>query len=101
MKRFLLFVALLLALPAFAADMIYREGANSVRLKTSACSQKVVLDMLAPPVQAQWFDAEATVNGKNFIACWRPMGDAVIHLLYEDGDQGLIPRSNFRPAKSV
>jgi hypothetical protein len=44
--------------------------------------------------------ASATVNGKAFIACWIGVGDEV-HLLYEDGDLGVIPRRDFKLAPTV
>jgi hypothetical protein len=40
-------------------------------------------------------DATAVVQGKTFKACWSVEGQAA-HLLYEDGDQGLIPLRDFK-----
>ena len=41
--------------------------------------------------------ASAVLEGQSFAGCWRVMGNAA-HLLYEDGDEGLIPLSDLKPA---
>jgi hypothetical protein len=45
-------------------------------------------------------DANAVVDGQPFRACWIVDGDAA-HLLYEDGDQGLIPLADFKQPTSA
>jgi hypothetical protein len=44
----------------------------------------------------EYKSATAVVDGQTFNACWRPVGNAA-HLMYEDGDQGLIPLSDLKP----
>jgi hypothetical protein len=45
-------------------------------------------------------DASAVVDGQPFRACWIVDGDSA-HLLYEDGDQGLIPLADFKQPTST
>ena len=40
--------------------------------------------------------SSAVLQGQAFTGCWRVMGNAA-HLLYEDGDEGLIPLSDLKP----
>jgi hypothetical protein len=40
------------------------------------------------------------VQGQSFKACWLVDGSDA-HLLYEDGDQGLIPLSEFKAPRSA
>jgi hypothetical protein len=35
-------------------------------------------------------------QGQRFQACWRLVGNAA-HLVYEDGDQGIIPTTELKP----
>ena len=38
----------------------------------------------------------AIVEGRTFTACWRKAAN-VAHLLYEDGDQGIVPLADLKP----
>jgi hypothetical protein len=94
--RFALFcAAALLAAPALADELVASSGNDSVRLSTAPCSSDQVLNRLQPQLRAQLRDATAVVQGKIFKACWVVEGHAA-HLLYEDGDQGLIPLRDFK-----
>ena len=55
-------------------------------------AQRLVLHSLPALADA---DATAVVQGQTFKACWVVEGHAA-HLLYEDGDQGLIPLRDFK-----
>jgi hypothetical protein len=35
-------------------------------------------------------------QGQRYQACWRMMGNAA-YLVYEDGDQGIIPAAELKP----
>jgi hypothetical protein len=94
--RFALFcAAALLAAPALADELVASNGNDSVRLSSSPCTSEEVLNRLQPQFRAALRDATATVQGKTFKACWVVEGHAA-HLLYEDGDQGLIPLRDFK-----
>lgn len=93
--RYILTLALLLALPAWAADLTARDGKDSVTLHDVPCASEV----LAGKIPAQYMPAlhamSAVIDGEKFAGCWRKVGDAV-HLIFDDGDQGLAPLSKFR-----
>jgi len=94
--RFALFcAAALLAGPVLADELVASSGNDSVRLSSNPCSSEEVLNRLHPQMRAALRDATAVVQGKTFKACWAVEGRAA-HLLYEDGDQGLIPLRDFK-----
>lgn len=100
MRFALLCAAALLAAPALADELVASNGNDSVRLSSTPCTSDEVLNRLQPQFRAALRDATATVQGKTFKACWVVEGHAA-HLLYEDGDQGLIPLRDFKVPTSA
>jgi hypothetical protein len=98
--RFVLLCAALAAAPAMAGDLVARQGGDTVRLADGPCTSERVLAMLEPQLHSQFKAATAVVQGNNFAACWRKTG-AAAHLLYEDGDQGIVPMSDLKPELSA
>jgi hypothetical protein len=100
--RFALFcaAAALAAAPALADELVASNGQDSVRLSDQPCSSDQVLKQLQPAVREKMKDASAVVGGQPFRACWIVDGDSA-HLLYEDGDQGLIPLAEFKQPVST
>ncbi|MBI5276684.1 MAG: hypothetical protein HY854_09515 [Burkholderiales bacterium] len=96
MKSALLVCVALAVAPVFAEDLVARNGSDSVRLNESPCTSKQVLARLQPQQHTDYKAAFAQVGGQNFEACWRVVGNSA-HLLYEDGDQGLIPLAELKP----
>ena len=82
--------------PSFAQDLIARQGDDSVRLSDAACRSELVLSRIEPGTSTEYRSASAVFQGQRFQACWRMMGNAA-YLVYEDGDQGIIPASELRP----
>jgi hypothetical protein len=72
------------------------NGNDSVRLFDTPCVNLAVLAHVTPRFHAEMRKAEATVGGREYAACWIVDGDSA-HLMYEDGDQGLIPLRDFKP----
>lgn len=94
-------LALPLALPpAFADSLVARDGGNLVRLIDGPCQSEQILTKLLPHMQGQFKAASVVLQGETFSACWRVQGNAA-HLLYEDGDQGLIPLADLKPELTV
>lgn len=85
-----------LAAPSFAQDLIARQGDDSVRLSEDACRSELVLARLEPDTAKEFRAASAVFQGQRFQACWRMMGNAA-YLVYEDGDQGIIPAHELKP----
>jgi hypothetical protein len=90
----------LAAAPAFAQDLIARQGDDSVRLSEEACQSELVLNRLEPAVAQEFRAASAVFQGQSFKACWRMMGNAA-YLVYEDGDQGVIPAQELKAELSA
>jgi hypothetical protein len=86
--------------PSFAQDLIARQGDDSVRLSEQACKSDLVLSRIEPGTAAEFHAASAVFQGQRFQACWRMMGNAA-YLVYEDGDQGIIPVHELKPELSA
>jgi hypothetical protein len=100
MKFALVCAAAFLAAPALADELVASNGTDLVRLSDSPCTSEQVLQRLTPALHATLRAATAVVQGQSFKACWVIHGNAA-HLLYEDGDQGLIPLSDFKAPRSA
>lgn len=102
MKRFLLGLLLALASLSATADAVAVSGTDSVTVRDAACPADLValaVSRGAPP-SAPFRLAEAQVEGKTYKACWFPYRDQVA-VIYEDGDTGMIPLSEFKPTKGT
>lgn len=91
--------ALLAAGPALA-DAVASNGRDTVRLSDKPCAITAVIAQIPEPLRQGRRTAAASVSGQPFAACWRliPQG---VHLLYEDGDQGLIPAGDFKAVPEI
>ena len=89
-------LAAFVAAPVFADQLVARQGSDSVRLSDGACKSELVLSRLEPKLREDYRAASAYFQGQSFVACWRIMGN-VAHLVYEDGDQGIIPMQELKP----
>lgn len=98
--RALLLAAVLAAGPAIAGDLVARQGNDSVRLTEAPCANELVLGRLEASQHEDFHAASAVFQGKQFLACWRAMGN-VAFLVYEDGDQGVIPLQELHPALDI
>ena len=73
---------------------------DSVRLSEEACKSELVISRLEPGMADEFHAASAMFQGQRFQACWRMMGNAA-YLIYEDGDQGIIPAAELKPELSA
>jgi hypothetical protein len=89
-------LAAFVAVPSFAQELVARQGDDSVRLSDSACTTPEVVNRLEPSTAEEYKAASAVFQGQKFNACWRAVGN-VAHLVYEDGDQGIIPMQELKP----
>lgn len=96
MRHFVAAAALLAAFSAHAEVLTARNGGDSVRLTDEPCTSEEVLGRLDKAYHLVYKAATAVVDGQGFVACWREFGGAA-HILYEDGDQGIIPMRDFKP----
>jgi hypothetical protein len=84
------------AAPVFAQDLVARQGSDAVHLGEGPCTSQPVLKLIDPKLQTKYHAATATVQGRTFAACWALTANGA-HLMYEDGDQGLVPLSDLKP----
>lgn len=98
MKHVLYLIAALMCGGA-VADGVASNGKDSVRITGAPCPAAIVA-MVPEQVREFVRAAFAKVDGKSYSACWIVRGDFA-HLLYEDGDQGLIPLRDFRNEPGV
>ncbi|HVR48865.1 MAG TPA: hypothetical protein VMS38_03955 [Pseudorhodoferax sp.] len=87
--------AALLGAPAQAEDLVLNDGQDSIRLKDAACASEAVLNRIEPEARAMFRTASATLQGQHYTACWSLLATSV-YLVYEDGDQGLVPVSRLK-----
>lgn len=92
----LLTAVLLTASPAFADAVAKNESGDYVRITQSPCTLPSVSYELRPLFQA----GVANIQGKDYKVCWALAQDQVF-LLYEDGDQGMIPANAFKKVPEV
>jgi len=90
MRSIVLLCAVLATTPAMAGDLVAYEGTNMIRLTAQACTNEAVLQRIEPEARASFWTASAVLQGQRYTACWR-ITPIAAYLLYEDGDQGLIP----------
>jgi hypothetical protein len=91
------YLFILLALVAFSADadQVARNGDDMIVLMDKQCPYaEVQIRLQQAPDGDKYQKADTRINGKRFFACWRSVID-VVHLVYEDGDQGLVPAAFF------
>lgn len=97
MRRTALLSALCAALaaPALASDLVAYDGDDMIRLSHGSCTNQAVLERIEPQARAHFRTASATLQGQRYTACWSLLPTAV-YLVYEDGDQGLVPMSRLQ-----
>ncbi len=100
MRTAFLCAALLAAAPAMANELVAYNGSDSIRLMDSECTSETVLRHLEPGTQSEFRAAAAVLQGQSFTACWRAI-PAAAHLVYEDGDQGIIPVSTLKETTGI
>lgn len=80
---------------ALAGDLVAYEGTDMIRLSHAECTNQAVLQRIEPDARAAFRTASAMLQGQRYTACWSVTATAV-YLVYEDGDQGLVPVSKLK-----
>jgi hypothetical protein len=92
--RSLLIAALIAAGPA-TADVIARQGEDSVRLTHNPCT--LTQHQAFPTgIPESFLSASAVVDKRMYVACWAMRADGQVVVLYDDGDVGMVPATSFR-----
>jgi hypothetical protein len=98
MRALLLTFALLFCPPLLlAGDMVatHETSGDTVRLTQKPCGESV-LRHLPQGTRGYYRAALAVIGGQQWSACWAMRQDGMVHLVYTDGDQGMIPVAQFR-----
>lgn len=95
MLRKVLFMLLFAASMSALADLQASNGADFVVLHQTPCTNPAVTSLVPVDKVSLLHGAEATVAGQKYQPCWYQASPDLIGLLYEDGDTGLIPVSEF------
>lgn len=93
--RPILALALLLAFPALAQELVAREGQNTVRLTQRPCPPEV-LKVIPQGSRGVFRLALVIYEGKDYAACWAGRLDGQVHVQYDDGDMGVVPMGMFK-----
>ena len=88
------------AAPAMAGQYVAFDGTDTIRLNEAPCTSPTVLSHLDADVRAEFHSASATLQGQKYEACWR-ITPIAAHLVYEDGDQGLVPLGKLNPTTDI
>jgi hypothetical protein len=93
---------ILLAVVSFTvhADEIARQGDDWVRFTEKPCTNETILSNPLLGAPNKWRAASAFFMGQHYEACWQEMGWSR-HVVYEDGDQGLIPEDDVKPLREI
>lgn len=80
------------------ADAEARQGNDFVRITARPCKDEKVLAAIAMHGRnpLDFRSARARFAGVEYVACWAMMGNAA-YLIYEDGDQGVVPQADLKP----
>jgi hypothetical protein len=92
--------AALLGPVAWAEDLVVNEGTDTIRISEAACDNEAVLSRIEPASRPLFRAASAVLQGQRYPACWSVLPNAV-YLVYEDGDQGLVPFSKLKVAVDI
>lgn len=93
-------ILLVAAAPAFAGDMIARQGSDEARFTDKPCTNATILANPLVSAPENWRAATAFFQGQHYEACWQSVG-GMYHLVYEDGDQGFIPLAEIEPVLEI
>lgn len=94
MRRFML-AAALFAGPAMADMEARNEGGDVLRITREPCPP-AVLKVIPEGHRGVFRLALATVGGTTYRACWALRVDAMVMIVYDDGESGLVPIAMFK-----
>lgn len=83
------------------ADLVYREGADTVRLTDKPRANSEVLEKLPDYIKPMMLQATAILNGKTYAPCWVTYKRDSVFLAYSDGDSGVISMRDFKDEPGI
>ena len=95
MRSILIAAAIAAAGSAIAETRVARHGDDHVKLMEAPCPYASVLRFIPEEKRDLFRKADTRIGGERFFACWVLIDDQVF-LIYEDGDKGAVPVSDFK-----
>lgn len=102
MKRALVIAVLALAAGVAGAEtLVARQGNDVVRIETTKpCTDPNVLRHIPKELHDRFNAASARIGGQNYAACATPLQGGA-YLVFDDGDQDMVPRDQLKPEQSI
>lgn len=89
-----------MGMPAQAGELVAYDGKDTIRLTDAPCASDTVLSHVPDGARPEFMKADVVLHGEKFTACWR-ITPVAAHLVYEDGDQGLVPLSRLETTVEI
>lgn len=83
-----------------AGERVAKAGRDEIRLFDSACIHAGTMALIKPEHLKRFKKATANIGGQYFYGCWADE-EGVAFILFEDGDQVVIPLAAFKEAYGV
>jgi hypothetical protein len=98
MKQAITVAALLCAALSYAAP-VARQGTDAVQLLETPCPAAVPVP---EAMRDQYAAAVANIGGTLYAACWMAVpARGFVHIVYSDGEEGIVGMSNFRDEPGI
>jgi len=100
-KKIIVFLTFVFALSyGHTASMRAKAPDGEITVSDQKCTNQAILARIPREVHDQILTAEVILNKQKYAACWHGMPQGV-HLLYEDGDEGMVPYQMFKPVDTI
>lgn len=100
MKRLFILIVLVLATAPALAEKVFAQGGDEIRIFDSPCVSVETMNRMPANARAGWNKAQGSIGGQRFFGCWREM-TGVVYIIWEDGDQGVVPMIGFKEATEI
>jgi hypothetical protein len=95
--RSIVCAALLCASFPAMSERVARQGDVEVRVFDTPCVSAETIARIPEDGRDGWGKVIGVFGKDKFFGCWRKMGDST-YILWEDGDQGIIPAADLKEA---
>lgn len=93
-------IAASFAVPVFAGERVARQGNDEVRLFDGPCVSAETMARIPANERESFSKAQGVFGGQKYFGCWQPI-EGGVHIMWEDGDQGLIPNAELKEVLGV
>ena len=101
MRALLAVLAILFPLTTVSAgDIVMRyadEAGNYVRLFDAPCSNGTIMARVPPQYRESMRSGEGKIDKKVYASCWVALDGERVGIIFDDGDQVVLPMAIFKP----